>query len=102
MPGDNDKLDSIVAEARRRREERERGYRERALKMYPWVCGRCGREFDRTFVDSLPETADPCGENGEFHTFVYNAPVFSEPVPYRVVDTRDEGQFSYAVIEAAS
>lgn len=34
-----------VAEARRAREQREKSYRERALKMYPAVCGRCGREF---------------------------------------------------------
>jgi hypothetical protein len=43
---DNDRLDRIVSEARRTREQRELGYRERALKMYPHVCGRCGREFD--------------------------------------------------------
>ena len=42
---DNDKLDKVVAEARRARELREQGYREQALKMYPHVCGRCGREF---------------------------------------------------------
>lgn len=41
----NDKLDRVVAQARREREEREKGYREQALKLYPWVCGRCGREF---------------------------------------------------------
>jgi hypothetical protein len=40
------KLDRVVAEARRNQEERERGYREQALKLYPWICGRCGREFD--------------------------------------------------------
>lgn len=33
------------AEVRRERERREKSYRERALKMYPWICGRCGREF---------------------------------------------------------
>ncbi|MCF7981587.1 MAG: YajD family HNH nuclease [Pseudomonadales bacterium] len=38
-------LDQVVLQARRAREEREKGYRERALKMYPWVCGRCAREF---------------------------------------------------------
>lgn len=53
MTRDNDKLERIVADARRRREERERGYRARALKMYPWVCGRCGREFDRTNLHEL-------------------------------------------------
>ena len=41
----HEKLDRIVAEARSNREARERGYRERALKMYPWICGRCTREF---------------------------------------------------------
>lgn len=61
-----------------------------------------GRVFDRSFIDSLPEGADPCGENGEFHTFVYNAPVFSTSVPHRLIETRDEGQFSYAVIDAAA
>lgn len=35
----------IVEEARRHQAEREHGYRERALKLYPWVCGRCGRDF---------------------------------------------------------
>lgn len=44
-PADQDKLDRIVAEARRNREQREESYRELSLKMYPWVCGRCGREF---------------------------------------------------------
>jgi hypothetical protein len=34
-----------VAEARKEAEQREKSYRERALKMYPWICGRCGREF---------------------------------------------------------
>ena len=41
----DDRLDAVVAAARRAREERERGYRERALKLYPWVCGRCARTF---------------------------------------------------------
>ena len=35
----------MVKEAKRLREDREKGYREKALKLYPWVCGRCGREF---------------------------------------------------------
>ena len=39
-----------------------------------------GREFDRELLASLPAHADPCGENGEFHTFVYDAPVFSRPI----------------------
>jgi hypothetical protein len=50
---DPGKLDRIVAEARRAAEKRERGYRERALKIYPWICGRCGREFTRANVREL-------------------------------------------------
>ncbi len=49
----SDKLDRIVAQARRDREDREQGYRERALKMYPWVCGRCTREFTRENLHEL-------------------------------------------------
>lgn len=52
-PSDGGKLDSVVAQARRGRAERERGYRERALKLYPWVCGRCSREFSRENLHEL-------------------------------------------------
>ncbi|MFA6311957.1 MAG: YajD family HNH nuclease [Sterolibacterium sp.] len=48
-----DKLDRIVAEARLNREKREKDYRERALKIYPWICGRCTREFTRVNVQQL-------------------------------------------------
>jgi uncharacterized protein (TIGR00290 family) len=41
----------------------------------------CGREFDAALLADLPPSADPCGENGEFHTFVYAGPIFSQPVP---------------------
>ena len=47
------RLDRVVAEARRAREAREQGYRERALKIHPWVCGRCARTFDRSTVHQL-------------------------------------------------
>jgi 5-methylcytosine-specific restriction endonuclease McrA len=50
---DSAKLDRVVAEARRNRELREQGYRERALKLFPWVCTRCARTFDRTTVQQL-------------------------------------------------
>ena len=39
--------DRIIAEAIRNRQQREQGYREQALKIYPWICGRCAREFVR-------------------------------------------------------
>lgn len=47
------RLDRIVADARRVREEREQGYRSRALKLFPWICGRCAREFDHSTVHLL-------------------------------------------------
>jgi len=40
------------------------------------------REIDADFLDDLPKSADPAGENGEFHTFCYDGPVFSGPVPF--------------------
>ena len=40
-----------------------------------------GKKINSGFLDSLPENVDPCGENGEFHTFVYNAPFFSAAIP---------------------
>jgi len=42
------KLDKLVATARESYAKREDGYRQRSLKLYPWVCGRCMREFDTT------------------------------------------------------
>ena len=42
-----------------------------------------GREFDLSFIDSLPPGVDACGENGEFHTFVYDGPNFSYPVAFK-------------------
>ena len=50
---DNARLDRVVAEARRASEERAKGYRELALKMYPWVCGRCAREFTHANLQLL-------------------------------------------------
>ena len=52
-PPDAARLDRIVAEARRAREAREKGYREQALRVLPWVCGRCARAFDRANVHLL-------------------------------------------------
>jgi hypothetical protein len=39
------RMDRIVSEAQRHREQRSTQYRDRALKLFPWICGRCGREF---------------------------------------------------------
>lgn len=49
----SDKLQSLVAESHQQQANREAGYRAKALKMYPWVCGRCGREFTRGNLSEL-------------------------------------------------
>lgn len=56
-----------------------------------------GREYDASFVADLPKGVDPCGENGEFHTFVYDGPLFANPVAHErgEVVLRDE-RFFYA------
>ena len=52
-PPDAARLDRIVADARRAREAREQTYRDRALKLFPWICGRCTREFEQSNVSQL-------------------------------------------------
>ena len=42
----------------------------------------CGRMIDENFLNDLPSTVDACGENGEFHSFVYDGPVFKYPIPF--------------------
>ncbi len=53
MSAKKDRLDEIVREARRNAEQRAAGYREQALKMYPWVCGLCGRTFTHSNLQLL-------------------------------------------------
>ncbi len=50
---DTSKLDRILEEQRQYIAQRETGYRERALKLYPWICGRCAREFTRANLREL-------------------------------------------------
>ncbi len=57
-----------------------------------------GREYDLEFLRSLPSGIDPCGENGEFHTFVYDAPVFSSPIPIEVGEKIERDGFAFADI----
>ncbi len=49
-----------------------------------------GRVLDEQFLQDLPEGIDPCGENGEFHTFVYDGPMFSGPVPFEQGERRKQ------------
>ncbi len=46
-----------------------------------------GKDFDEKLLADLPAEVDPCGENGEFHSFVYNGPLFSEPIDFTAGDT---------------
>jgi len=55
-----------------------------------------GRDFDLEFLESLPESADPCGENGEFHTFVYESPVFAKPLAVRSGEIVERDGFIFA------
>lgn len=50
---DPDKANKIVLEARRNQELREQSYRGQALKLYPWICGRCAREFTHKTINEL-------------------------------------------------
>jgi uncharacterized protein (TIGR00290 family) len=54
-----------------------------------------GREFDLALLDDLPQDIDPCGENGEFHTFVYDGPGFSHPIPFKRGETVIRDGFAY-------
>jgi uncharacterized protein (TIGR00290 family) len=55
-----------------------------------------GRTYDEKFLLDLPPNVDPCGENGEFHTFVYNGPLFSEKVHFKkgAISLRDNRFYS--------
>jgi uncharacterized protein (TIGR00290 family) len=54
-----------------------------------------GRRFDGALLDDLPAGVDPCGENGEFHTFVDSGPIFATPIAVELGELRDEGRFLY-------
>jgi uncharacterized protein (TIGR00290 family) len=55
-----------------------------------------GREFDAALLTELPPAVDPCGENGEFHTFCYAGPMFHAPINVTGGEIRTYGQFVYA------
>ena len=55
-----------------------------------------GREYNADFLADLPESADPCGENGEFHTFVFDGPMFKAPIDVEVGDIVQRDQFVFA------
>jgi len=60
--------------------------------------GFAGRDFDRSLLAQLPATADPCGENGEFHSFVYGGPMFRRIIPVRMGEIVHREHFVFADI----
>jgi len=76
----------------------ERGFRAVVCCTNPRQLGKefRGREFDRSFVESLLPGVDPCGENGEFHTFVYAGPIFKKEVAIMKGEVVFRGGFYFA------
>jgi diphthamide synthase (EF-2-diphthine--ammonia ligase) len=60
-----------------------------------------GREFDRSLLADLPPSADPCAENGEFHTFVYAGPMFATPIAINTGEVVERDGFVYADLKMA-
>jgi uncharacterized protein (TIGR00290 family) len=60
-----------------------------------------GREFDAAFVSDLPPAVDPCGENGEFHSFVYDGPMFRTPIPIRTGEILEREGFVFSDLLAS-
>jgi len=54
-----------------------------------------GRELDESFFHDLPLCVDPCGENGEFHTFVFDGPIFRSPIPVRTGEVVNRDGFVF-------
>ena len=65
-------------------------------KMAPKFAGHL---FDETFLRNIPPDVDPCGENGEFHTFVYDGPIFNQPISVKVGETVTRDGFTFADLE---
>ena len=57
-----------------------------------------GRELDESFFRDLPSHADPCGENGEFHSFVFDGPIFQSPIPVRTGEIVNRDGFVFCDI----
>jgi len=55
-----------------------------------------GRDFDSSFLNDLPSAVDPCGENGEFHTFVYESPIFKNRIPVETGEIVERDNFVFA------
>jgi uncharacterized protein (TIGR00290 family) len=74
------------------------GLRAKLVCVDPRQLDPCfaGREFDADLLHDLPSTVDPCGERGEFHTCVYDGPMFSNPVELELGEIVNRDEFIYA------
>ena len=72
-------------------------FRAIAACVDPKVLDRsfAGRKLDASFFRDLPPTVDPCGENGEFHTFVFDGPIFRNPIPVKAGEVVERDSFIY-------
>lgn len=61
----------------------------------------CGRIFDRSLINDLPAEVDPCGENGEFHSFAFEGPMFNHPVGHQLGDIVERDGYVFADITNA-
>jgi uncharacterized protein (TIGR00290 family) len=61
-----------------------------------------GRPYDEQLLAELPATVDPCGENGEFHTFVHAGPIFAEPIAYETGEIVEREGFIFCDLTLAS
>ena len=77
------------------------GLQARLTCVNPKVLDRsfAGRLFDRSLLADLPAAVDPCGENGEFHSFAFAGPMFQQPVPHRLGEIVDRDGFTFADVE---
>ncbi len=80
------------------------GLRARITCLDPRVLARefAGRDFDAALLSDLPPGVDPCGENGEFHTLVYDGPMFSHPLPIEPGEVVDRDGFVFADFVSAT
>jgi len=80
------------------REMLARGLRARVACIDRRVLDRsfAGREYDADFLVDLPPAADPCGENGEFHSFVYDGPMFHHAIAVEPGEFHEDGDFTFA------
>ena len=80
------------------REMLARGLRARIACIDRRVLDRsfAGREYDASFLADLPPGTDPCGENGEFHSFVYDGPMFQRAIAIEPGEFHEDGDFTFA------